>query len=754
MFLARPRLALTLLAVLALALLAFALRYASYDTAPDTVVDPSTQAFQHEVDYESVFGADPLVVLVSGNVENLINSSALTSEIGIEGQLARHADLGVQSVYGPSSIATVAGATIQNVAAGQITTVMSAAQTKAFSDAKAAVKGDAEGPTMANNAPRAAGTAYINNALNKFPELQKLAPLQASNPRWMAALFINPDNGKPKPRFASVIPDPNHIVVTARLGTAFRPGSAQALIDLIDQQVAGTPLARAVTITGVPVLEAAIERGLRLSLVAGMILGIASMGVLLLVALRRRGRLGLRILPLVAGGATVLVLAGRVAAVGYRAAYLRSRTGIEAASLQSFLATFTLALNPATLAAFPIALGLAVDYAVQFLYRYTQALESGAEVPWDLARRGAGIATWRAAMCTVGGLLALLISTIPMVRQFGVVMSLGVVIAWTVARLTVLAAVRAWPNIGLPPGVRPEPEAVPAAATAVTPGPLSAPTAAASIAAATVEADEDLDDMLFGLGLGTTAATLPAVVEVEIEEATTLMGSAQAVGEDSEESPVWEPTPWDPGPEALPELGPLVAWSRAVLEPAPVEEERVTVPYNTPAREVIEVLPAEEDGSAGRSETVARDAEPQAVAELPVAAAIALGGDEDTNEPGRVPSVLVRFALRRAPLILVPALLLAMVGWAALPFSTYESDPQKLVSPNLPALQDLNVVRAATGSAGELDFILTGPDVTSAAALDWTRNLPAVAPRHRKHRPKPPRHPTHPITPPTPSTPP
>src|SRR5258708_15247366 len=507
MFLARPRLALTLLAVLALALLAFALRYASYDTAPDTVVDPSTQAFQHEVDYESVFGADPLVVLVSGNVENLINSSALTSEIGIEGQLARHADLGVQSVYGPSSIATVAGATIQNVAAGQITTVMSAAQTKAFSDAKAAVKGDAEGPTMANNAPRAAGTAYINNALNKFPELQKLAPLQASNPRWMAALFINPDNGKPKPRFASVIPDPNHIVVTARLGTAFRPGSAQALIDLIDQQVAGTPLARAVTITGVPVLEAAIERGLRLSLLAGMILGIVSMATLLLVALRRRGRLGLRMLPLVAGAATVLLLSGVVTAIGYGAAYLRSRTGIEASSLQSFLATFTLALNPATMAAFPIALGLAVDYAVQFLYRYTQAVESGAEVPLDLARRGAGIATRRAAMCTVGRLLALLVSTIPLVPQFGVVMSLGVVIAWTVARLTVLAAVRAWPNIGLPPWTRPESEAATAvAATAVAPGPLSAP---GSIAPTSVEADDDLDDMLFGLGPAPTPSTQP-----------------------------------------------------------------------------------------------------------------------------------------------------------------------------------------------------------------------------------------------------
>jgi predicted RND superfamily exporter protein len=38
-------------------------------------------------------------------------------------------------------------------------------------------------------------------------------------------------------------------------------------------------------------------------------------------------------------------------------------------------------------------------------------------------------------------------------------------------------------------------------------------------------------------------------------------------------------------------------------------------------------------------------------------------------------------------------------------------------------------VRQATGSAGELDFILSGPDVTSAEALAWTRNLQAVAQR-------------------------
>src|ERR1700737_3487846 len=196
MFLRRPRVALALLTLLAAGLLYVALRFASYDTAPDTVVDPGTAAFQHEVDYESVFGADPLVILVSGDVERLFNGSGLTSEIAVEAGLAQHSDLGVQSVYGPSSIATVAGATIQNVPAAQLTTVVTAAEQKAQQDAKTAGKSDQEAQQIGQQAGQDAGKAYIANALKQFPELQKLAPLQANNPKWMAALFINPDNGK------------------------------------------------------------------------------------------------------------------------------------------------------------------------------------------------------------------------------------------------------------------------------------------------------------------------------------------------------------------------------------------------------------------------------------------------------------------------------------------------------------------------------------------------------------------------------
>src|SRR6202171_1867096 len=329
MFLRRPRVALALLTLLAAGLLYVAIRFASYDTAPDTVVDPGSVAFQHEADYEGVFGADPMVVLVTGNVERLFNGPALTSEIALEAGLAGHADLGVQSVYGPSSIATVAGATIQNVAAGQLTTVITAAQQKAQQDAKAAGKSDADAQTAGQAAGPAAGQAFIGNGLKQYPELQKLAPLQPSNPKWMDALFINPDNGQPKARFAAVTPDSNHVVVTARLRPETGQTAVSSLVDYLRQTAKGTPLETAITISGVPVLEAVIARGLRLSLLAGMLLGVISMALPLLVALRRRGRLLMRILPLLAGVTTVFVLTGLVTLIGTAADAIRSRAGFD-----------------------------------------------------------------------------------------------------------------------------------------------------------------------------------------------------------------------------------------------------------------------------------------------------------------------------------------------------------------------------------------------------------------------------------------
>jgi hydrophobe/amphiphile efflux-3 (HAE3) family protein len=581
----RPRLALLVLSLLSLLLGYAGWRFSSFDTAADTIVDPGSQAFRHEVEYENTFGADPVVVLVQGDVQRILGGQGLQQLIRIESNMSSpdNTRRGVQSLYGPTSIATVSAVAAEGSLLARVQKAEQDAQKQAFDAAKAGGASDADANTAAQKAAQDAGAAALNNAARDFPEIAQIGLPSADNPRWTSAIFLDA-NGKPKPRFSAVVPDPTHILITGRLSPDTSQRAVDAIVASIRSDVARNPIPGAtVTVTGVPVLEAAVAHALQLALFIGMAVGALAMAILLLLTLRRQVRPRARLLPLLAGVFSVLVLGGLVSLIGLAVASARSRIGLDSATLQSVLASFTLALNPATLAAFPVALGLAVDYSVQFLYRHYQGQAAGEKDPLLASRRGAGRATLRAAVCTVAGLLALGTSGIPMVRQFGVTMILGVVIAWLVSRLTVLSG-------------------------------LAIMTRRARVRAAVNAARRGLrEDEEMGLfGLSATPAS-PAVAGVGASEAT----------------------PWG-----------ISTWVRT-----------------------------------------------------------------------------------HTPHVLVPALALAVIGWAALPFVTYETNPERLVSPQLPAFQDLDRVRQVTGSSGELDFVLTGPDVTSDAALKWSSDLQAVAAR-------------------------
>ena len=84
----------------------------------------------------------------------------------------------------------------------------------------------------------------------------------------------------------------------------------------------------------------------------------------------------------------------------------------------------------ASIAALPILIGLAVDYAIQFQARFDEAAvrrEEGAPA----ARGGPTIAA--ACLATAAGFLALQLSPIPMVRGFGWLLILGIAIAFVLA---------------------------------------------------------------------------------------------------------------------------------------------------------------------------------------------------------------------------------------------------------------------------------------------------------------------------------
>ncbi|MFN2464015.1 MAG: MMPL family transporter, partial [Candidatus Dormibacteria bacterium] len=505
--------------------------------------------------------------------------------IGIETNMttAQNYRRGLQYLYGPTSVATVAATAAEGALLARVQQAEQATYAKSLADLKASGMSDADAQAQAQKDAMEAGKAVLQNAPRDYPEFQKIGIPRADNPLWTSGIFLDA-SGRPKPRFSAIVPDSQHMLITGRLGYGTGENSIKAIERSIRAQVAANPIPGAsVIVTGVPILEAAVGRALRTALLVGMLGGAVAMALLLLLALRRRAPLASRVLPLAAGFFTVATLAGLLSAIDHAAVAVRGSIPVEAGFVQSVLATFSVGLNPATLAAFPVALGLAVDYSVQFLIRYRQLVEAEDPDPVDGARRRAGRATLRAAICTGVGLLALLSSAIPMVRQFGVVMVVGVGIAWGVSRLTVLAGVSLLARRGR--------------------------RRAAAVAMGRQTADDD-DAGLFGL-----AAARPGGSRLETARSGDRFGA-------------------------------LAAWVRG-----------------------------------------------------------------------------------HTSLVLAPALLLAVVGWGALPFATYETNVEKLVSPQLQAFRDLDLIRQVTGSGGELDFVLSGKDVTSEAALKWVSDLEAVAAR-------------------------
>jgi hydrophobe/amphiphile efflux-3 (HAE3) family protein len=86
-------------------------------------------------------------------------------------------------------------------------------------------------------------------------------------------------------------------------------------------------------------------------------------------------------------------------------------------------------LTMASIAALPVLIGLAVDYAIQFQARYNEAAEAGEPEPATAAAVAGGPTILTAGLATATGFLVLLLSPVPMVRGFGALLVLGIVLA-------------------------------------------------------------------------------------------------------------------------------------------------------------------------------------------------------------------------------------------------------------------------------------------------------------------------------------
>jgi len=77
------------------------------------------------------------------------------------------------------------------------------------------------------------------------------------------------------------------------------------------------------------------------------------------------------------------------------------------------------------------------------------------------------------------------------------------------------------------------------------------------------------------------------------------------------------------------------------------------------------------------------------------------------------------YATRNPARVVGIALAVAAAGWALDTQTRVESDIQKLVPQDLPALRDLDALQRSSGVGGEVDVVIEGADLTRPQVIDW-----------------------------------
>jgi uncharacterized protein len=426
--------------------------------AEDTFVSSSSPEYQATQRFYRSFGEEPIAVLVKGNLQQLVLSSDIQRLAGLEGCLSgnvpasalpseggRNGPCGqlarartVKVVFGPGTFLNEAAERIDE----QLTIETHQAEAQA-KQAERVVYRAAVARGLSASQAHTLGKQAHKIEQGRFEESLATLALEyglSARPSIEDANFVSDvvfDStkaaGTPKSRFAYLFPSPDAALVSVRMKAGLSETARIRTIGLIRQAVRMPQWRLAhgesYLVTGEPVivsdLTSSISHSIELLLIAVLLVMAATLGLVF------SGRP--RLLPLALALLAAAITFGALSLVGA-------------------------SLTMASIAVLPVLVGLAVDYAIQFQARVEEELERTAGQPGGavdgeaLVSRAAALgAPTIAAACaaSAAAMLVLLLSPVPMVRGFGVLLVVGVVIA-LICALTVGAAA-----VSLSPGSAP-----------------------------------------------------------------------------------------------------------------------------------------------------------------------------------------------------------------------------------------------------------------------------------------------------------
>jgi hydrophobe/amphiphile efflux-3 (HAE3) family protein len=410
------------------------------DAGTDQLVDNDSSAYRATQDFKQKFGDDAIVVLVKGDLQQLVLApDDLSKLLSLEGCLSGNVPGGkvFTDAPAPAPCAAIAaqspvhallgGATFLNQSAIQATKVLKqevkAMQAQARQAALAAVhRAQRQGldSTAQAAAARAAATEVEQNFEQQLLSLgvkygQTGVP-RIDDPRFVSAVVFDSSRpGQPKPRFSIFWPSSKSAQILIRLKPDLSEAQRRDAIESIRAAVADPAFSirnASYVVSGVPV----VVQGLSDELSGEIFVLLAAALIVMTLTLALIFAPPLRLLPLAIALVAAALTFGLLALLGG-------------------------SLTMASLAVLPILIGLSVDYAIQFQARFNEARDSGRSPPAaavEAALKGAPV-IGTAALATAAGFLVLLLSPIPMIRGFGLLLVAGIAIAFALALTAGLA---------------------------------------------------------------------------------------------------------------------------------------------------------------------------------------------------------------------------------------------------------------------------------------------------------------------------
>jgi uncharacterized protein len=392
---ARPLLAVTVVVALGAAVGATQI---PTDAGVGTLADSDSATYKATQEVKRDFGEEPIVVLVKGELQQLLLTRNIFKLLRLEGCLSGKVPQGAQAIPGPC--AELAEMHAVEFLTGPATFLN-----------ESVVQIEDQLRRLAEHVPAEKFREYLLAVATKYGLTSSPS---IDNEEFVATVvfdFARP-RGTPKARLAYLFPNAKSAQIVIRLKPDLSSSERRRAIELIEAAVAETKPRKACgeegkatpcftlegdsyVVSGAPVVIEGVAQALKNALLVLFAIALAVMAAVLFLLFGSRWPL----LPLAVALMAVAITFGLLALVGG-------------------------SLTMASIAALPILIGLAVDYAIQFQARFDEA-GSAREAA---AAGGPTIAT--ACLATAAGFLALQLSPIPMVRGFGWLLILGIAAAF------------------------------------------------------------------------------------------------------------------------------------------------------------------------------------------------------------------------------------------------------------------------------------------------------------------------------------